>query len=758
MLFAQPLKGAGHMDHGPDIRFNGGSAMAVSFDEKEQLFILNTKNTTYQFKTDCHGFLLHLYYGKRIQGSAEFLLQYIDRGFSGNPSCAVNDRNYSMDVLPLEMPVWGSGDFRSPSLIIEKKDGTRGAEFKYSSHRIYSGKYSLLNLPAVYAREDEAQTLEVILTDELLGLKMKLLYGVLPDIDVITRAVMITNESDETVYIDKLHSASLDIIYGEHDLITFCGRHMKERGVLRQEINTTSFRVLSRRGTSSHQYNPLVIIADKDTSDTSGTCIAMEYVYSGGFLAEAEKDQFGTTRLQMGLCEEELHYPLGSKKTFTAPEVIMACSTSGLDSLSHSLHSCINDHIIRGRYKNAPRPVLVNSWEANYFDIDRKKLLDLAAQSVELGIEMLVIDDGWFGRRNDDNSSLGDWYADERKLGGSLEDIVRDITAMGLKCGIWMEPEMVSEDSDLFRAHPDWALATPGRSPVRGRNQLVLDMSRKEVRDHIYAQICSVLDCEGISYLKWDFNRSICDAYSPSADHQGSVLYDYVTGLYEVLEKLCQKYPDVLIEGCSGGGGRYDAGMLYYTPQIWCSDNTDPVDRLSIQYGTCFGYPASVLSAHVSRSPNEQNGRVTPLMTRGIAAMYGAFGFELDPALMSEEEKDTARELIHSYKKYEKLIREGKYYRLSDPEKDAVCGWCFAAHDGSEVLVHAVRVRICGNAPVSYLKIKGLKSGRMYLESFSCKVYPADVLSSAGIPLPQENGEYRALRYCFELMDEEQTF
>ena len=461
--------------------------MAIIFDEKDRTFSLHTENSSYQMMIDRHDFLIHLYYGPGINGSAEYLIQYTDRGFSGNPSCAANDRTYSMDVLPQEMPVWGNGDFRSPSLIIEKADGTRDAEFRYSSHKIKKGKYTLPGLPAVYG--DIAETLEIILTDELLGLELILMYGVIPGIDVICRAAQIINHSDETLYIDKIHSATVDMINGDHDLITFCGRHMMERRPLRSRITNVSQRICSRRGTSSHQYNPFMIIADPETTDAYGNCFSLGLVYSGGFLAEAEKDQFGMTRIQMGLSDEDLHYPVKPEAVFTAPEVIMAFSREGLDGLSKRFHECINEHIIRGYYKHRRRPVLVNSWEAEYFAISRTKLLKLAEEAGELGIEMLVIDDGWFLGRNDDNSSLGDWTADPDKLGGTLEELVRDIKNAGLKCGIWMEPEMVSEDSSLFREHPDWALITPGRTPVRCRNQLVLDLSRKVIRDYIYGNL-----------------------------------------------------------------------------------------------------------------------------------------------------------------------------------------------------------------------------------------------------------------------------
>lgn len=731
--------------------------MGIIFDERKQTFSINTKHSTYQFMLDPHGFLLHLYYGKRIRGNAGYLLKYLDRGFSGNPACVVNDRTFSMDVLPQELPAWGSGDFRSPAFVVEKEDGTRSVDLRYVTHTIRTGKYGLPGLPAVYVNEDdtaESETLEIVLKDSVLSLEVHLLYGVLPELDVITRAIQVRNKGAETVYLDKLLPASLDFITGEYDLLTFHGRHTMERLVQRMTIGYSEERIGSRRGASSHQHNPMLVIAEKETTDTFGDCYAMQFVYSGGFQAEALKDQFGTTRVQIGLQEEGFHYPVATGETFTSPEVILCFSRDGFDKLSHNLHDLIRDHICRGKFKNRPRPVLVNSWEGSLWNIDKNSLLSLAREAKGIGADMLVVDDGWFGNRDDDNSSLGDWYANEKKLGGTLGALIEEVNRIGLKFGLWFEPEMISEQSRLYEMHPDWALQIPGRVPIRGRNQLVLDFSRKEVRDYIYDAICAILDSGNIEYVKWDYNRSIFDVYSETADHQGRVLHDYMLGVYEFLENLTNRYPDVLIEGCSGGGGRYDVGMLYYTPQIWTSDNTDAIDRMLIQYGTSFGYPASTMAAHVSKSPNEQTGRVTPISTRGIAAMYGSFGYELDLALLTEEEKQEAREQIATYHRYEDLILSGDYYRLSDPAKDAFCGWSFVAKDGTEALVSAVILRLRSNDEIFYVKPKGLKSGCIYMDEETGDCYDADLLMSAGLPLPKEAGEHRAYQFHFILQPE----
>ncbi len=732
--------------------------MGIYFDEDKKIFTIETNHSTYQFLVDEYGNLLHLYYGSNIQGSAEYLLQYRDRGFSGNPSSAGNERTYSMDVLPVELSIWGNGDYRSPAFVVETEDGARGAVFAYASHEIRQGKYRLAGLPAVYTDDAEGsgvQSLEILLNDPVLGLEMRLLYGVLPELDVITRAVTLTNTGKHKVYLEKALSASLDFITGDYDWITFHGRHMMERNVHRTHIDKIGQMIGSRRGASSHQYNPFLIVAEEGTGESTGSCYAMGLVYSGGFQAEAEQDQFGTTRVQMGIQEAGFHYPVAPGETFTTPEVVLAYSGEGTDGLTVKWHDLIRNHMIRDPYKGQPKPVVVNSWEGAYMDINREYILQLAEAGRELGIDMLVVDDGWFGKRNDDNSSLGDWVANESKLSCSLSRLIEDVNAEGLRFGLWLEPEMVSEDSDLYRAHPDWALKLPGRSPVRSRNQLVLDLANDQVKKYVLESICRVLDAGNIEFVKWDFNRSIYEAYSAGADHQGSVLHDYVLGLYEILEQLRSKYPKLLIEGCSGGGGRFDLGMLYYTPQIWTSDNTDPMDRLWIQYGTSFGYPPAAMAAHVTKSPNEHTGRRTPVETRGITAMYGAFGFELDLARMPENEKEAARKQVMDYKRFEQLIREGDYYRLNDPDRENFCGWGFVSKDKRQALVHVVITQIRGNEPVNYLKLKGLKQDAFYTDENTGITYDANLLMSAGLPLPLEHREYRAYRFHF-VMEEAQ--
>ena len=726
--------------------------MGIIYCEKDRTFTLQTKNTTYQMQVDRYGFLLHLYYGKKTDGCMDYLLTYYDRGFSGNPYDAGEDRTYSMDTLPQEFPCYGNGDFRSTAFAVENADGSMSCDLRYKSHKIFDGKYNLEGLPAVYASEEEAQTLEILMEDPVTGVKVVLLYGVLPAQDIITRSVCVKNESSGKIYLNKIESASLDFLYGDYELLTFYGRHAMERNVQRVPVVHGTQKIGSVRGTSSHQYNPMMILAEKETTEDKGNCYAMSFVYSGCFQGEVLKDQLNQTRMMLGLQEEAFRYPLEAGEMFQAPEVILSYSSEGMNRLSQNLHHCIRQHICRGKYKEEIRPILINSWEAAYFDFTGDTIYELAKAAKEVNIDMLVMDDGWFGKRDDDNSGLGDWFVNEKKLGGTLGNLIKRINDLGVKFGIWIEPEMVSEDSDLYRKHPDWALTVPGRNPVRSRNQLVLDFSRKEVVDEIYDQICKVLDQGNIEYVKWDMNRSLMDVYSSVTRDQGRVLHDYVLGLYDFLERLVQRYPNLLIEGCSGGGGRFDAGMMYYTPQIWCSDNTDAIDRLRIQYGTSFGYPVSVVGSHVSAVPNHQTGRKTPLHTRGVVAMSGTFGYELNLMKLSEEEKQEIREQIVEYKSYASIIQNGLYYRLSNPTTEEICAWEFVHTDEKEqskVLLNIVMQVIHGNMTVNYVKLQGLEETAVYREEKSGKRYTGAALMYGGMPLPIEPGEYQAYQYCF---------
>lgn len=722
--------------------------MAIRYWKEKQIFSIDTKNTTYQMKVDSYGFLLHLYYGAKVNGAMDYLLTYADRGFSGNPAEAGADRTYSLDVLPQEYPTWGTGDYRNAALLIQNADHSESCKLQYAGHTIKKGKYNLSDLPAVYAEENEAETLEIYMEDCVSNLKVTLLYGVVEQLDIITRSVIIENHGSENIIIEKAGSACLELLPGQYDLLSFCGRHTMERTVQRKRIGYGSSVFESRRGTSSHQYNPAFILADVNATEDRGNCYGIAFVYSGGFRFETEKDPYDQVRTVMSIQPEQFAYPLNPGERFVVPETIFSFSQNGFGALSHNYHNCINHHVIRRSFQKKMRPVLINSWEAAYFDFTGETMLELAKNAADVGIDLVVMDDGWFGKRDDDNSGLGDWEVNEEKLGCSLGTLIEKINELGVDFGIWIEPEMISEDSTLYRNHPDWVLQIPGRSPVRSRNQLVLDFSRKDVRDYIFASICKVLDQGNITYVKWDMNRSISDVYS-HVNVRGTVLHDYVVGVYDFLEQMIQRYPELLIEGCSGGGGRFDIGMLYYTPQIWCSDNTDAIDRTKIQYGTSFFYPASAVGSHVSAVPNHQTGRITSLKTRAVVAMAGTFGYELNLQMLSAEEKEEIKEQVAVFKKQNELIQQGTYYRLTNPMEDAMAAWLFVSENKKHALFNVVVLDKQANAGVTFIKLKGLLEGSTYISSVDNREYAADGLMEAGFPIPSTLGEYEAYQVEF---------
>lgn len=725
--------------------------MAILFDSSKRIFTIQTQHSTYQMQADAHGRLLHLYYGRHTQGNMDYCLTFLDRGFCPNPGDVKGDRTYSLDCLPQEYPMQGTGDFRSHALEMETADGRYGCDAKYVSHEIRSGMPKHAGMPVVYAGDESgAQTLLITLRDDSVPVTIELEYGVLAQSDIITRAARITNGGDTELFVTKALSANLDFEGGNFDLISLYGYQGLERSFQRCPVEYTEQTLESRRGTSSHQFNPMCILTAEDTTEEHGSCWAMEMLWSGGCMAEAGKDPFSQTRFQMGIADYEFRYPLEKGESFQTPECILCYSSQGLSDLSIRLADCIRSHVMRGPYQHRVTPVLLNSWEGCYFNFDGNKVLRLARQAKDLGVDLFVLDDGWFGCRDDDNSGLGDWYVNEKKLGMSAAELIDQVHAMGLQFGIWFEPEMISENSDLFRAHPDYALRVPGREPVRSRGQLVLDFSREEVVDEIFRQMCLVLDAGDIDYLKWDCNRSIVDVYSQTAKDQGKVLYEYVLGLYDLLDRIGKRYPRMLIESCSGGGGRFDAGMMYYSRQIWCSDNTDAIDRLRIQYGTSFGYPNEAMGAHVSKVPNEQNGRITPLKTRGITAMAGTFGYELDPADLPKEEKDEIRRQIADRRKYQDLIFFGDYRRLTSPYTDPVTAWTYTAKDGSSFLFNAVRTELhFGDEPTRFIRIFGLTEDAMYRRDEDGAVFAANALLETGIPLPHTRGDYQAFQWHF---------
>lgn len=725
--------------------------MAIIVDEKTGLFQLITDNTEYQMKADKYGVLKHLWYGEKTGCDMEYLQSYPDVGFSGNIYDAGNDRTYSLDTLPLEYACDGVGDYRVTAAAAVHSDGSCALDLRYKGYRISKGKYSIKGLPAVYADVSESETLEIVLKDKYSDIEVTLRYGVLPKLDIITRCASVANNTNEPVILTKAASLCLDIPHGEWEWVHFHGRHAMERLTERMPLCHGIQESSSTRGTSSHHQNPTVLLCSPDCTETSGSCIGAALMYSGSFQTKIQLDQMEQVRLVMGINPELFRWELKPSEVFDTPEVIMSYSSNGMEKLSHNFHKVIREHVCRGKYKLAERPVLINNWEATYFDFNEEKILKIAEQAAALGVDMLVLDDGWFGKRNDDCSGLGDWFVNEKKLCGGLGSLAEKIKKMGMKFGLWFEPEMVSEDSELYRTHPEWAIQIPSRKPIRSRYQLVLDMTNPDVREYLFNSISKILRSAGISYVKWDMNRSICDHYTPclSADDQGEMSHRYVLGLYELLERLTSEFPDVLFEGCSGGGGRFDAGMLYYCPQIWCSDDTDAYERTKIQYGTSFFYPVSAVGSHVSAVPNHQTGRTTPIETRAVTAMAGSFGYELDLNTLSDSEKQEVRKQITRFKKYGRLIHNGLYYRLSDPMNDKFAVWEFVSEDKKEVLVNGVIFRTEPNRTQYLAKLRGLLPDTNYRLAENGEVYKGSALMNGGILLPKSWGDYASIEMHF---------
>ena len=725
--------------------------MAVRFDEKKNLFTLQTLDSTYQMKVDDHGVLLHTYYGAPAdETDFSYLIGPEDRGFSGQPGDEKKDRTYSMDYYPLEYPVQGNGDFRVKALKAGFEGEVPALDLRFVSYELEKGKYSLPGLPALFEAEaGEVETLKITLKDRLEEIYVTLFYGVFEKKNVITRAASIENRSGKNVTLKRALSFGLDFMEGDMDLIHFYGKHAGERQFERRNLPHGITEISSSRGTSSHHHNPFVILCDKDTTEDFGNAYGVSFIYSGGFKIQMEKDQVDGIRLVCGLDDEEFLWKLAPGETFVTPEAALSYSEKGLTALSDQFQKAYHANLIRSPWKDKKRPTLVNNWEATYFGFDAEKLLKIAGEAADLGLDMLVLDDGWFGKRNDDNSGLGDWFVNEKKLGCTMKELVDRVNALGLKFGIWLEPEMVSEDSDLYRTHPDWVLQIPGREPNRSRNQLVLDLSRKEVREYMKKFIDDTLSCANISYVKWDMNRSVDNVYS-AADptlSQGAIRHKYVLGLYEVMEDMLTRHPDLLLEGCSGGGGRFDAGMLYYAPQIWCSDNTDAIERLRIHYGTSFGYPMSSVSAHVSVCPNHQNGRVTPFKTRGICAMQGSFGYELDLSKLSEEDKAEARRQITVYNENWELFQSGSYYRLNSPmENHDYTAWSYVSKDQRKASLSVIYTDLHGNPKPVRVKLKGLKKAASY--DVDGTVYTGTALMIGGLLIPKPSCNYDSYMVC----------
>lgn len=728
--------------------------MSIRYDEANRIFELDTRNTSYRIGiADEEGFVGHIYYGQKIRPQkCDQFLRTCEAPFV--PSKNNRERCSFMDTFPTEYSGNGIGDYRESCIAVKTANGSRTVDLKFVDYDIVNGKPGISGLPASFAGEEEIQTLVVHMMDGGCGIDVDLIYSVFEDEDVITRSVSAKNAGDRDIRLTKVYSACIDMDDEDFEMLTLHGSWARERQIERRPIAYGKQSVSSLRGESSHQDHPFMAWMTKGTDQTTGDVYGMHFVYSGNFIAQIEKSQFDSIRAVMGIHSEGFEWWLTPGETFTAPEVVLTYSHDGLGQMTRNLHDFYRCHMIRSRYLHQKRPVLINNWEATYFDFDTDKLLAIAKSAAEHGIEMLVMDDGWFGHRNDDATSLGDWFVNENKIKGGLKHLVDEVNKLGLKFGIWMEPEMISPDSELYRKHPDWAFAVPERTATLSRNQYVLDLSRKEVRDYVYECVHNVISSANIEYVKWDMNRQLTDIGSVefTEDRQGELAHRYVLGVYELQERLVNDFPDLLLENCSGGGARFDPGMLYYSPQIWCSDDTDAIERLSIQEGTELIYPLSTMGAHVSDCPNHTVGRSTPFMTRAHVALAGTFGYELDITKISEEERAMIPEQVSMYHKYNDLVREGDYYRVASYRENGLYDcWMVVAKDKSEALVTYVQVLGRPNVHSRKIKLLGLDVTAGYRLDGTEKVYGGDLLMNAGMLIETMRGDYMSRLYHFVL-------
>ena len=686
--------------------------MPIIYNEKTREFHLYNQEISYIIKILDNDQPGQLYYGKRLTYREDFshLFEYAMRDMS--PYAFEGNSTFSLENIKQEYPTFGCGDMRFPAYEIERENGSHVVEFVYKEHKIYNGKPKLEGLPATYVEsDDEAQTLELVLEDTSINTRIVLLYTIYEAFPVIARSVRFECDSDEKITLLSAMSACVDLPDKDYEMIDLAGVWARERHVRRHKLDYGIQSIYSMRGCSSYQFNPFLALARENADEFQGQVYGFSLVYSGNFLAQTEVDNYDTARVLMGIHPNGFKWTLGKGESFQTPEMVMVYSEAGLNGMSQTFHKLYRTRLARGTWRDKVRPILINSWEAFYFDFDAPKLLGLADAAADLGMELFVLDDGWFGKRDDSTSSLGDWYPNEEKLKGTLKELAEKINAKGLKFGLWIEPEMTNKDSDLYRAHPDWLLAEQGKRICHSRTQYVLDFSKKEVREYIGDMLENFLAEVPVSYIKWDMNRTFSEVFSNGNDreYQGKVCHKYILGVYELYERLTSRFPHVLFESCASGGARFDPGMLYYAPQGWTSDDTDAIERLKIQYGTSMVYPVSCMGSHVSASPNHQTNRVTPIETRADVAYFGTFGYELDLLKLGEEDKAEIRRQIAFMKEKRDLIQKGTFYRLKSPFEGNETAWMIVSEDQKKALVGYYRVMQPVNVGFKRLKLKGLK-------------------------------------------------
>ncbi|ADH97957.1 alpha-galactosidase [Salisediminibacterium selenitireducens] len=713
----------------------------IHVNEPALEFHLQNSEVSYLFSVMKNRQLAHLYFGKRIHHEADFSHLFRTQARAGMACVYEGDLTFSLDVIRQEYPSYGTSDFREPAFLLEEPKGSRITDFVFDSWERLPGKPAIQGLPHVYADHDsEAETLVITLKDPVLNARLRLFWTIYADRPVITRHAEFINDSKDTYRLHRAMSMNLDLFDSDYEMVQLSGSWARERHQHTMPLRPGVQSISSTRGTSSAQQNPFLALKRPDTNEHHGDVYGFNLVYSGNFLARAEVDQFDVTRVSMGINPFDFSWKLEGGETFTTPEAVLVHVTDGLNGMSRAFHALYRERLARGTWRDRDRPVLINNWEATYFDFDEEKLLTIAKSAKELGVELFVLDDGWFGKRNDDTTSLGDWHANTAKLPEGVKGIAEKINALGLSFGLWFEPEMVNKDSDLYRNHPDWVIHVPGRAMSHGRNQFVLDCSRQDVVDYLFRRMAAVLDSAPVDYVKWDMNRYMTEIGSAKlpADRQQELPHRYILGVYELYERLTSAFPHILFESCASGGARFDPGMLYYAPQAWTSDNTDAVERLKIQYGTSLAYPLSSMGAHVSAVPNHQVHRHTSLEMRGDVSLFGMFGYELDLSLFTDKEKAAIKEQISRYKQHRALIRTGTFYRLKSPfgPDGNETAWMVVSADQTEALVGWYRELARPHPGFKRLHLQGLNEDVAY--RINDRVIHGSQLMHAGLMLPDE--------------------
>ena len=687
-------------------------------------FHLQGRNISYIMAVDSFGNLIHIHYGRKLHDK-----DYDKTNTKYVNWAAYDENNITLENTQQEYPSYGHTDLRNPAYTVKNVDGNSISQLKYKDYTIKENYIpEIEGMPSLFIGNKSAQTLEITLEDKISGVEVVLSYSVFDDYDVILRNTRIHNISDSTIEIDSAYSANLDIAKGNYDLIYFSGGWGREREFCRSEIQQgAKIDISNARGGSGHTLNPFIMVSEHNADEDKGNVYGFSLIYSGNHSSMIECDQYGNIRVQQGINPFMFKWTLEKGESFVTPQCVMCYSENGIGGLSRELNDVYRTNLCRSKWADKDRPIFINNWEATYFDFDEDKLLSIAKRAKEAGVELFVLDDGWFGTRNDDFSGLGDWTVNYDKLPSGIDGLAKKINDIGLKFGLWFEPEMVNPDSDLYRAHPDWAISVPNRISSLSRNQLILDLSRDDVCDYIITAVSDVLKSANIEYVKWDMNRPMTDMPYEGYNHK------YTLGFYKIMDAITGAFPNILFEGCSGGGGRFDAGVLAYIPQIWTSDNSDAAARLKIQYATSMGYPVSAISAHVTAVPNHQNGRITSLKMRADTAYAGVFGYELDITKMSDTELAEIKKQVETDKKLRTLMRTGDFYRILSPYETNYCSWEMVSKDKKEVFFYSAKIFSVANSHDIRIKLKGLDAEAKYMDTVTGEVYGGDELMYYGV-------------------------